>query len=72
MRSKTVLYENFRNIFDCTINEYIANKKMEKSVEHLLNTEMSMDEIAQSVGFNSATYYSLVFKKKNGTSPVKF
>ncbi len=70
--SKTVLYENFRKIFDCTINEYVVNKRIEKSIEYLLNTEMSMDEIAQAVGFKSAAYYSLVFKKKKGTSPLKF
>ncbi len=70
--SKNVLYENFRSIFNCTINEYINDKRIEKSIHYLANSDMSMDEIAQKVGFNSAAYYSHVFKKKKGCSPIQF
>lgn len=70
--SKNVLYENFRNIFNCTVNEYINNKRIERSIPYLMNSDISMDEIAQKVGFSSASYYSHVFKKKKGCSPVKF
>lgn len=70
--SKSVLYKNFRTSFDCTVKEYINAKRIDRSVELLTNTELSMEEISQKVGFASAAYFSKIFKKCRGVSPLKF
>ncbi len=70
--SKSALYSDFHNIFDCTVQEYISEKRIEKSLEYLLYDDLSMEEIAQKVGFSGAAYYGAVFKKKKGMSPLKF
>jgi len=70
--SKSVLYKYFRNYFGCTVGEYINTKRVEKSVEMLINTDLSIEEISQSVGFTSATYYGRVFSNKKGITPLKF
>ncbi len=70
--SKTALYNIFKSNFDCTINEYINTRRIEKSVPLLLNTDLSIEEISQAVGFSTAAYYSFLFKKQNGLSPLKF
>ncbi len=70
--SKNVLYKNFRQCFDCTVSEYINRKRVEKSVDLLLNTNMSIEEISEKMGFSSATYYTQNFKKIKGTTPLKF
>jgi len=70
--SKSVLYNDFHEIFGCTVHEFINEKRIEKSLEYLLREDASMEEIAQKVGFSGAAYYGAVFKKKKGMSPLKF
>lgn len=70
--SKSVLYNGFHDIFGCTVHEYINEKRIEKSLEYLLREDVSVEEIAQRVGFSGASYYGAVFKKKKGMSPLKF
>lgn len=38
----------------------------------MLREDVSMEEIAQKVGFSGAAYYGAVFKKKKGMSPLKY
>ncbi len=70
--SKSVLYKNFRDCYNCTLREYVNNKRVDKSVDMLINTDLSMEEISQKTGFSSAAYYAVVFKKQKGMSPMKF
>ena len=69
--SKNVLYKNFRLSFDCTVKEYINRKRVEKSEDLLINSDLSIEEISQKVGFSSASYYSKIFKKHTGISPLR-
>lgn len=44
-----------------------------KSAERLLvSTDMNVTEIARSIGYNDANYFTRVFKKKYGMSPRDF
>ena len=70
--SKNVLYKNFHERFGCTVNSYITEKRIEKSIELLTYTDLSVEEISQPVGFSSAAYYSANFKKLKGVSPLKY
>ncbi len=70
--SKSVLYKNFRTVFNCTVSQYVNRKRVEKSVDLLLNSDLSIEEISQKVGFSSASYYTINFKKEKGVSPIKF
>ena len=70
--SQSVLYKYFRNYFSCTVGEYINTKRIEKSIELMKNTDLSIEEISQAVGFASATYYGRMFKNKKGITPLKF
>lgn len=70
--SKSVLYKYFRDFFDCTLSEYITKKRIEKSVELLLGSDLSIEEISKRVGFSSAAYYTMNFKKQKGITPFKF
>ena len=70
--SKSVLYKRFHACFNCTISEYINTKRIEKSIELLTKTDMSIEEISQKSGFASASYYSKTFKKIKGVAPLKF
>ena len=70
--SKSTIYRNFHSFLNCTVNEYMTLKRIEKSVDLLLNTDLSIEDITQKVGFESASYYSKVFKKHKGLSPLKY
>ncbi len=53
--------------------EYILNKKIEMAKEILLDApEKTIDEIADLVGFCSASYLCKIFKKQTGTSPLEY
>ncbi len=70
--SKSVLYRRFKSSFDCTVSQYINSKRIEKSLEFLTKTDMSVDEISQKVGFTSGSYFSKAFKKEKGISPMSY
>lgn len=70
--SKSVLYKHFRTNFDCTINEYINTRRIEKALELLAKTNLSVEEISRRTGFTSASYFSKTFKKLKGISPLQY
>ncbi|WP_284241837.1 AraC family transcriptional regulator [Paenibacillus glycanilyticus] len=50
-------------------NEYLTNYRLKKSCELLVGTGRSISEVALSCGFQSASYYSYVFRKEFGKTP---
>lgn len=53
--------------------EYILNKKIDMAKEMLLDApEKTMAEIAELVGFCSASYLCKIFKKQTGISPAEY
>ncbi|MBQ7794048.1 MAG: helix-turn-helix domain-containing protein [Clostridia bacterium] len=70
--SKSVLYKDFHTYFGCTVSQYINTRRIEKSIDLLVRTDLSVEEISQKTGFSSAAYYSRIFKKQKGIAPLKF
>lgn len=70
--SKNVLYNKFHERLNCTVNQYVNKKRIEKSLAFLLKTDLSIEEISQKTGFSGASYYSKAFKKQMGVSPLKY
>lgn len=54
------------------INEYITNQKISESKQLLKDTSLKIYEISDQLGFESAFYFSKVFKKSTGVSPKDF
>lgn len=59
----------FQSMVRKTPNQYLKEYRLEKSKELLLGTELSITEIAYSVGFNDASYFIQCFRKKEGITP---
>ncbi|MDR0248166.1 MAG: response regulator [Oscillospiraceae bacterium] len=55
-----------------SLTEYISRFRVEKAKELLTETDMLAYEVAEAVGFNDPTYFSLVFKRYAGVSPKDF
>ncbi len=62
----------FREMTTKTPIEYLNAYRIEKASRKLLNTDMSVTEIAYSCGFNDLSYFIKTFKSVKGTTPAKF
>lgn len=52
--------------------QYITMKRIQNAKNLLSNSEMSVNEIAQLVGYNDCSYFCSVFKKLEMISPAEF
>lgn len=69
---KSYLSRNFKEVTNFTVNEYINCQRMGHAKEYLLNEELSMDEVAQKLGYRSLSYFDRVFKKYIGMTPLQY
>ena len=62
----------FKRLFGATFQEYVFSQRMERAKILLLSTDMKNYEIAETIGFEDANYFSASFKKKFGMSPNQY
>lgn len=70
--SKSTLIQAFKLAFDTTPIKYINRIRLEKAKALLLNTDSSISEISEMVGFQSLHYFSRYFKSNESLSPVEY
>lgn len=70
--NKTTLLANFREFYGTTPRNYIIQLRLKKARELLIDTDYSISEISEQVGFNSVHYFSRFFKEKEQYSPVEY
>lgn len=54
------------------ISSYIIQQKIERVKELLMYDELTLNEIADRLGYSNASYLSLQFKKTTGLTPTEF
>lgn len=52
--------------------QYIADKKMKKAKQMILNSELTINEISMALGFYDNAYFSKCFKAAMGKSPSEY
>ena len=72
LMSRTVLYDKVKQETGMGIKDYINRTRIERSVELLLHTDMTISEIAYEVGFSYPRYFSTSFKNMKGVTPTRF
>lgn len=60
----------FREKMQMRPMEYLARKRISVARGMLLSTKKSVSEIGRAVGYDSLTYFGMVFKKYEGISPT--
>ncbi|WP_293300317.1 substrate-binding domain-containing protein [Pedobacter sp. UBA4863] len=71
--SRVQLYRKAKVLLDCSIAEYILNRRLQKAKFLLTNEkDFSIAEITFQTGFTSPNYFSTVFKSKYGVTPTEF
>lgn len=68
----TKLKYSFKRAYHCTITEYIQNKRMAQAEYLISNTDFSINQIAQIVGYNHAGRFSSLFKRCTGLLPSQY
>lgn len=62
----------FKETLDIRPFEYISRKRVQEAKKLLFETDESINEISNRVGYNDCSYFSSVFKKIEGTTPSDF
>lgn len=62
----------FKRLLNTTPFQYLVHVRLTKSAELLTDTDYSISQIAQHVGFCSSSYYTKCFRKEYGCVPHKF
>lgn len=70
--STTKLKNLFRQFTGCTITEYILSKKTDYASHLLADSDLSIEELAKKVGFDTVSGFSTSFKKQMGIPPSEY
>lgn len=62
----------FKRYMNETIFSYLLRYRIERSLEYVKSNTYSITEIAEKVGFESSGYFSGVFKKMIGITPLEY
>jgi len=71
-RSLSTFKRDFETQFNDTPANFIKEKKLEKALELLQSTELSVSEICYEVGFQDTSHFTKTFKKKYHQSPSEY
>ncbi|MCL2511750.1 MAG: helix-turn-helix transcriptional regulator [Bacteroidales bacterium] len=70
--STNYLYDLLRNLTGLNTQQHIHAYMIERAKGMLLTTDLSVNEIAYSLGFEYPNYFSRLFKNKTGRTPLEF
>ena len=69
--SESSFTRHFKNATGETPVEYLLKLRLQDAADKICNG-MAVSEAAYSSGFSDSNYFSRIFKKKYGISPLKF
>lgn len=62
----------FKKQTGTTITDYLTAIRIDRAKELLLDEELLIQQISEMVGYEDASYFSKVFKKNTGITPLKY
>lgn len=72
MFSTTYFHRLFKASTGKTLHHFIEDQRVEKAVNLLLRTDMTLTQIAYECGFSSQSYFSYAFKRNKGMTPKDY
>ncbi|HOL61197.1 MAG TPA: AraC family transcriptional regulator [Clostridia bacterium] len=70
--SESCLSKSFKRETGYNVSEFILQTTINEAKHLLGSTKLSVNEIAEKLGFSSANYFGLIFKQKVGLSPLAY
>jgi len=67
--SRTQLYRKFRSLTNKGVGEYFRSVRLHKARTLILNSKLTISEIAYKTGFRNVSHFSRTFAKEFGASP---
>lgn len=62
----------FKQVTEITFTEYLTKFRLNTACDLLQNTEKTVNEISDEVGFTNSSYFYIVFKKNLGCTPNQY
>lgn len=70
--SRTSLYNKIKELTGMGANDYINRRRIDKATVLLIQSDISITEISEQVGFTYQRYFSTLFKEMKGVTPSQF
>jgi ligand-binding sensor domain-containing protein/signal transduction histidine kinase/CheY-like chemotaxis protein len=70
--SQTVLYKKIKALTGLSITDFIKSQRLKRAAQLLSEHQLSIAEVAYSVGFNDRKYFSKEFRKQFGVAPSEY
>ena len=69
---KPTLTYNFKKYVGKSPIDFLVDVRLTKAKQMLVSSKKGLEEIAYLNGFSSANYFGLIFKKREGLSPLNY
>ncbi len=70
--SRSHLFRSFEKVLQCSPKEYLSDYRIRQACALLVQTDLSITAVANSVGFENNLYFSKAFHKMKGISPKQY
>lgn len=70
--SPTSLKSGFRRMYGTTLHHWLVEQRMKRARELLQSTDMTIQQIAQMVGYDGVSQFNVTFKRHYGVTPGQF
>ena len=71
-RTKSAICPAFKQKYGVTVMDYITSLRVDEAKKMLIETDLSVGEISEAVGFSDTSYFSKVFLKSAGLTPTQY
>ncbi len=68
----TKLKSTFKQVYGCTISEYIQQRRLSQGENFLTSTDFTIEQIAKAVGYSNAGRFSKDFRNSTGLNPSEY
>lgn len=70
--SASGLYQLFQKVYGCGVAKIIREERIKRAKELLLDSKLSINDVAAQVGILDANYFTRVFKTETGITPKNY
>ena len=70
--SESKLKGCFRQQFGCSVTQYIQGRRMSQAEHLLIDTDFTMGQIAQMIGYSTSSRFAELFRKSTGILPIEY
>ncbi|CRZ34052.1 AraC family two component transcriptional regulator [Herbinix hemicellulosilytica] len=70
--NSSYLSQLFKKEMNMSFSDYVEQIRLKHAKILLKETDYSMNQIAEAVGFSSQNYFTRIFKKSTGITPIKY